>query len=107
MSSYIFITALLLCWYLNVIHSQSSVEPQRLEWTWIGGSKSTYDAGVYGEKGVPSPFNYPGARYETLGWYDSVRQEYWLFGGHGRDGFSGFGMFVISITSNTKLVFIH
>ena len=62
-----------------------------------------YDPGIYGEKGISSSFNHPGARYGAVGWYDSVRQEYWLFGGHGRDGVSGIGMFLISIQATLFL----
>ena len=51
-------------------------------WTWISGSNTANQPGVYGEKGIPSRDNYPGARYEAFGCYDSLRQEFWLFGGH-------------------------
>ena len=48
-------------------------------WTWISGGEPV----VYGEKGIPSPDNYPGARESAVGWFDSLRQELWLFGGFG------------------------
>ena len=54
-----------------------------LTWTWIAGSNSTDQVGVYGEKGIASTDNYPGARAGAAGWYDSLRQEFWLFGGYG------------------------
>ena len=59
-----------------------------------------YDPGIYGEQGIPSSFNHPGARFGAVGWYDSVRQEYWLFGGRGSPS-NGFGMFLISIHPTT------
>jgi len=52
-------------------------------WTWISGSKDTDQSGIYGEKGNANRENIPGARYSAVGWYDSVRRELWLFGGHG------------------------
>ena len=52
-------------------------------WTWISGSKSVNLPGEYGEKGVPSSTNMPGARLGAAGWYDSANQEFWLFGGYG------------------------
>ena len=52
-------------------------------WTWISGSDTTNQPGVYGEKGVPNSDNHPGARYFATGCYDTITQEFWLFGGHG------------------------
>jgi len=52
-------------------------------WTWISGNTTTNQPGVYGEKGIPSPTNHPGARYEAVVWYDNLRQVFWLFGGYG------------------------
>jgi len=52
-------------------------------WTWISGSNTINQPGVYGSKGVPSTENYPGARERGVGWYDHMRQEFWAFGGVG------------------------
>jgi len=52
-------------------------------WTWIAGSNTINQQGVYGEKGNASTTNIPGSRREAVGWYDSLRQEFWLFGGYG------------------------
>jgi len=49
----------------------------------MAGNAGVYRPGVYGEKGNASPDNYPGARQGAVGWYDSLRQEFWLFGGLG------------------------
>jgi len=54
-------------------------------WTWISGSNTINQRASYGEKGVPSPSNVPGARYGAAGWFDNDRQELWLFGGTGVD----------------------
>ena len=62
-------------------------------WTWISGNNTLNEPSIYGEKGVSSPTNQPGARYAAVGWYDSLRQVFWLFGGIGY-GNEGSGLFV-------------
>jgi len=52
-------------------------------WTWISGSNTRDQPGFYGEKGIASVNNFPGARTDAVGWYDSLREEFWLFGGIG------------------------
>ena len=52
-------------------------------WTWIAGSHKIDDPGVSGEKGVPSTDYYPSGRQSSVWWYDSLVQEFWLFGGAG------------------------
>ena len=54
------------------------------EWTWMGGSNSTEQAGVYGTLGVPATSNVPGARYLAASWTDTSGN-FWLFGGLGLD----------------------
>jgi N-acetylneuraminic acid mutarotase len=51
-------------------------------WTWVSGSNSTNQSGVYGAKGVAAPSNVPGARYDCVSWMD-VFGDLWLFGGYG------------------------
>jgi len=61
-------------------------------WTWISGSSMHRQPAVFGEKGVPSTDYTPGTRQNGIGWYDSLREEFWLFGGHGyyhNSSFSG------------------
>ena len=60
-------------------------------WTWIAGSDTTNQPGVYGEKGNASHVNIPGAREGAVGWVDSLRQELWLFGGYGYGNSSVYG----------------
>ena len=55
-------------------------------WTWISGGDTINQKGVYGENGIGSIANIPGARIRSAGWYDNTRQEFWLFGGHGLVG---------------------
>ena len=52
-------------------------------WTWIAGTNSTNQRGIYVAKGVASVDFYPGARVRPTGWYDSLSEEFWLFGGYG------------------------
>ena len=59
-------------------------------WTWLSGNIGN-NTGVYGEKGKASPNNHPGARREAVGLYDSLREEFWLFGGNGLDYKGEFG----------------
>ena len=58
--------------------------PETNMWTWISGSKSGYQCGVYGDKGVPDKANVPGARGDSISWIDSAGN-LWLFGGYGHD----------------------
>jgi len=58
--------------------------PNSNAWTWIGGSKLSAAAGVYGIQGTPSTGNIPGARQEAVGWTDNSGN-LWLFGGYGVD----------------------
>lgn len=53
-------------------------------WTWMGGSNTVRNPGVYGSKGESSASNVPGARYESAYWKDSSGG-LWLFGGYGND----------------------
>jgi hypothetical protein len=54
------------------------------EWTWIGGSNSANQAGVYGNLGQAAAGNDPGARYGAVSWTDP-EGNLWLFGGTGYD----------------------
>jgi hypothetical protein len=69
--------------------------PTTKEWTWMGGSNTTYtnaaqdgpnrgQPGVYGTEGVPSATNAPGGRYTAVSWTDGSGN-FWLFGGTGHD----------------------
>jgi N-acetylneuraminic acid mutarotase len=58
--------------------------PSTGEWTWMSGSSSVGQSGVYGTKGVPAASNVPGARVQAVSWTDSSGN-LWLFGGDGYD----------------------
>ena len=50
-------------------------------WTWFSGSQNFNPPGEYGEKGVSNSMNVPSGRSSAFGWYDSLREEFWVFGG--------------------------
>jgi len=54
--------------------------PASGQWTWVGGSDTGGAAGVYGNIGVASAGNIPGARAYASSWTDSSGY-FWLFGG--------------------------
>jgi len=54
------------------------------EWTWMGGSDLVGKKGIYGNKGVASADNIPGARVDAMSWKDHDGN-FWLFGGRGMD----------------------
>jgi len=53
-------------------------------WKWVSGSNQMEQPGTCGTKGVPSPTNIPGARYQAVSWIDPSGA-LWLFGGLGLD----------------------
>jgi hypothetical protein len=55
-------------------------DPATKEWTWMSGSSTPNQPGVYGTLGVPATGNVPGARYTALSWMDT-NGCLWLFGG--------------------------
>ena len=57
----IFFLLLLVC--LNVFSQYN-------QWVWMHGDNTTNKLGVFGTKGIPSPANKPGARYQTAEWTD-------------------------------------
>ena len=68
----------------------SAVTTAAGEWTWMGGSASLNQPGVYGTLGVPAPGNIPGARVWPAFWTDPAGN-FWLFGGTGIDSAGGLG----------------
>jgi N-acetylneuraminic acid mutarotase len=59
-------------------------------WTWVSGSNTINQVGIYGKKGVAAASNIPGARSGSVSWIDSGNN-LWLFGGNGHDstGYNG------------------
>lgn len=58
------------------------------QWTWVGGTGTANQGGVYGSKGVAAAGNAPGAREGAATWVDSSGN-LWLFGGDGLDKSGG------------------
>jgi N-acetylneuraminic acid mutarotase len=68
----------------NFLNDLWKYTPSTGEWTWMSGSNSGGQPGVYGTKGVPAAANVPGARYFAVSW--TVSGNLWLFGGSYYDG---------------------
>lgn len=61
------------------------------EWTWIKGTNTIDQPGVYGTQGIGTQANIPGGRSGSMTWKD-VADNVWLFGGKGYSGTSGPGV---------------
>ena len=72
-------------------------------WTWMSGSTTHDKVGVYGNKGNASGTNVPGSRRGAVAWFDSLRQEFWLFGGHGYD----YSNETIGLLKNLSIISIY
>lgn len=59
-------------------------------WTWISGSNTSAQSGIYGTKGVADAANVPGGRGYFASWTDS-KNNLWLFGGSGYDSLGNAG----------------
>ena len=55
-------------------------DPTTLEWTWVSGSNTVNQTGIYGTQGTAASSNVPGAREGAVSWIDS-QGKLWLFGG--------------------------
>ncbi|MCE7859977.1 MAG: hypothetical protein DYG86_09350, partial [Chloroflexi bacterium CFX2] len=54
------------------------------QWTWVDGSNTIDQSGIYGTEDIPDAANVPGARNRSVSWSDASGS-LWLFGGVGRD----------------------
>ena len=54
-------------------------------WTWLNGSSTVADPGVYGTKGLAAPTNKPGGRWYHSMILDQETQVLLMFGGNGYD----------------------
>jgi N-acetylneuraminic acid mutarotase len=59
-------------------------------WTWVSGSKTINNPGIYGTLGTPDAGNVPGAREGAISWIDASNN-LWIFGGQGYDSAGDFG----------------
>jgi N-acetylneuraminic acid mutarotase len=67
--------------YLNDLWEYT---PSTNQWTWLTGSDTYSQPGVYGTQGAPEPGNTPGARIGHNCWTD-LNGNIWIFGGDGYD----------------------
>lgn len=71
------------------------------EWTWMKGTNTILQPGIFGMQGVPDTSNYPGARMECVsGWKDNAG-DLWLFGGSANASNSLNDLWRYNIPSNT------
>jgi hypothetical protein len=52
-------------------------------WTWMGGTSSANQYGVYGTQGTAATTNYPGGRLGAVSWTSATGGNIWLLGGNG------------------------
>jgi hypothetical protein len=64
-------------------------DPATQYWTWVSGSSSHNQAGIYGTKGIPDPANSPGARHGAAFWIDAG-EKLWLASGQAAIGYGGY-----------------
>lgn len=77
-------------WQVSISYTEAFNDLWRYangKWTWVAGSSTPNQPGVYGTLGIPAASNAPGSRIAAAGWTD-VSGNLWLFGG---DGFDEFG----------------
>lgn len=58
--------------------------PATSQWTWMGGSNTANQVGVYGTQETPASSNTPGGRYVASSW-TSGNGTLWLYGGWTKD----------------------
>ena len=54
-----------------------------LTWAWMSGQANGAVAGTYGQRGVPSPSNYPPSTYNHRAFFEMTTRTMWMFGGYG------------------------
>jgi len=69
--------------WVTVCAAPCAANPNAM-WTWVSGSSTNWQFGVYGTKGVAASGNVPGARSGSVSWIDiDAGGDLWLFGGFG------------------------
>jgi N-acetylneuraminic acid mutarotase len=69
---------------ISALNDLWEFNPSTNEWTWMGGSSTANQPGVYGTLGVPAAGNIPGGREDASSSID-ISGHLWLFGGEGID----------------------
>lgn len=70
--------------YGDYLNDLWKFDPSSMEWTWMSGSKTLGQPGVYGNLGIPSAGDVPSSRWVATSWIDGSGN-LWLFGGEGVD----------------------
>ena len=70
--------------YDGLLNDLWKFDPTAMNWTWVSGSDTSEQGGIYGTKGTASASNVPGARSGAVAWIDPDGN-LWLFGGNGLD----------------------
>lgn len=65
-------------------------DPVLNQWTWMNGTDTINQNGVYGVKGISAPTTIPGGRSSEISWVDKYGN-FWLFGGFGYPSTGAFG----------------
>jgi hypothetical protein len=68
--------------YIDYFNDLWTYRSDSNDWTFVKGSLSANQFGVYGIQGVPDVANVPGARIGAPSWRDTSGN-FWLFGGYG------------------------
>jgi hypothetical protein len=75
----------IVCWFVEFFFEDYYNDLWKFdgeEWTWVSGSNTSNQNGVYGQKGIPDPNNMPGSREFGVSWVDN-NGNVWIFGGNG------------------------
>jgi N-acetylneuraminic acid mutarotase len=75
---------------LRYLQRFKAQRPNAMNWTWLGGSDQSGQAGTYGTRGVSSTFFIPRARSGASSKTDAAGN-IWLFGGSATDGSGNIG----------------
>jgi len=67
---------------LNMLNDLWKYNISTDQWTWVSGSNTVDQTGLYGTLGVASSTNNPGGRHLHTGWVDNSGN-FWLIGGYG------------------------
>ena len=76
------ISLFFILFYIFIILNFTKAQQTLNSWTWISGSNSIDQIGIYGTLGIANISNIPGAREVSISWIDS-NNNLWLFGGYG------------------------
>ena len=80
----LFLAGIIAVMPLAAAHVATAQTGSANQWTWVGGSSTVNQSGVYGTLGTPAAGNIPGSREYAVSWTDSSGNR-WLFGGYGCD----------------------